>query len=232
MKILIVEDENVAARGLERMVRNILGPKIDSLQIQKSLFAAETYLEDHPVDLLLLDLNLNGEDGFKLLNDIVSGSFHTIIVSANTDRALEAFDYGVLDFVPKPVQEERLRMAFERFEKSNSIRRNHARYISVRKEETAHLIPLDRVLYFQSRDNYVDILLISGETERNRKTLDSLELVLPPNFIRIHRSYIINTDKIEGFEKESGGKYHVKLNGNRNIPVSRNKYKELKDRFW
>src|SRR3546814_13063742 len=65
-------------------------------------------------DVRLLDLNLHGRDGFDLLKRAVAGSFDTIVVSANTDRALEAFEYGVVDFVPKPFTEARLSQAFER----------------------------------------------------------------------------------------------------------------------
>ena len=94
MRILIVEDEKVAARGLERLLRELLGKKITSLKIQGNITASEYFLMDNPIDLLLLDLNLNGEDGFELLKSALAGSFQTIIVSANTDRALQAFEHG------------------------------------------------------------------------------------------------------------------------------------------
>src|SRR5688572_16580366 len=114
MRILIAEDESVIARRLERMVKEILGERAGSVAVKESLADAGEYLFEKPIDLLLLDLNLNGEDGYDLLKLAAAGSFQTIVVSANSDRALEAFQYGVLDFVPKPFDLERLKRALDR----------------------------------------------------------------------------------------------------------------------
>ncbi len=79
-----------------------------------------------PIDVLFLDLNLNGKDGFDLLKTSVSGAFHVIIISAHTEQALKAFEYGVLDFVGKPFNKERLARAldrvFERIHKSYIVK--------------------------------------------------------------------------------------------------------------
>src|SRR5271157_1945729 len=107
MRILIVEDEEMASRLLKNILIEILGEGIESIQVQRSLTASQCYLQDHTIDLLFLDLNLHVENGFALLASAAAGSFHTIVVSAHTDRAIEAFEYGVLDFVPKPYGEER-----------------------------------------------------------------------------------------------------------------------------
>ncbi|MBK7227614.1 MAG: hypothetical protein IPH97_01775 [Ignavibacteriales bacterium] len=64
-------------------------------------------------------MNLNAKDGFELLKQVVSQSFHTIVISANINRAIEAFEYGVLDFIPKPYNIERLKAAFQRLQSSH-----------------------------------------------------------------------------------------------------------------
>ena len=101
MNILVVEDEIMAARHLCRVLREILQEKIQSLHHVDTLDDAQQYLQSHGIDLLFLDLNLSGEDGFELLSDVVSSNFQTIIVSGNIDQALRSYEYGVLDFVPK-----------------------------------------------------------------------------------------------------------------------------------
>ncbi len=108
MKIILIEDEPLVAQRLERFCREILAGQLEKLHVVTSLAAAEGWLAENPVDIALLDLNLENQDGMGLLQRSVASAFHTIIVSANTDRALEAFQYGVIDFVPKPFTRERL----------------------------------------------------------------------------------------------------------------------------
>ncbi len=231
MKILIVEDERVAARGLERMLREQLGAKVTSVKIQATLTAGECFLLDNPIDLLMLDLNLNGEDGFELLKSAAAASFQTIVVSANTDRAIQAYEYGVLDFVAKPVNPDRLRRALERLETTVEASGNFARYVSIRKDETVVLVPLEEVLYFQGQDNYVKIQKKNGESEQHRKTLESLQKTLPPHFMRIHKSYLVDLREIEKILTLGGSKYEVQLKNGLTLPLSRTRYKELKERI-
>ena len=86
MHILVIEDYPAIARSLEREVRRILGERVDRLEIVSDLAGAKTALEAAPADLLILDLNLGGEDGFEVLRWAAAGAAHTIVVSANTHR--------------------------------------------------------------------------------------------------------------------------------------------------
>ena len=89
MIVVIVEDEPLIANRIERLTKEILDKKLTKIMVKNSLQEARHYLFEHPTDLLLLDLNLHGKDGFELLKLAVSGSFQTIIISAHTDKALE-----------------------------------------------------------------------------------------------------------------------------------------------
>ena len=230
MRILIVEDEAVAARGIEKQLRNILGDSIESLKIQHSLTASEIFLQDYPIDLLFLDLNLNGEDGFELLKTAVAGSFHTIIISANTDRAIDAFQFGVIDFVPKPVIEKRLRQAIDRYNNTASNPVEPLKYLSVKKDDRVLLIDIEDILYLEGFDNYVKIHLKNGEIEQHRKTLSLLETILPNHFKRIHKSYILDFREVSNFVVRAGSKYYVELKNKLILPLSRIKYKELREK--
>lgn len=233
MRILIVEDEAVAARGLERKVREILGSRVQSVRIEAGLTASECFLLDHPVDVLLLDLDLDGQDGMTLLHLALSAAFQTIIVSANTDRALEAFEYGVIDFVPKPVHEERLKKALQRLESGIPSAGRAMTCVAVRNkaEDRTELILLKDVLFFQAADNYIRIHKKDGEKHNHRKTMDALMLVLPPNFARIHRSFIVNLDCAAALRTTPAGKHELHLLNKETLPVSRDFYRELKERF-
>jgi two-component system response regulator LytT len=233
MRILIAEDESVTARRLERMVREILGDRAESVAVKESLADAGEYLFEKPIDLLFLDLNLNGEDGYDLLKLAAAGSFRTIVVSANSDRAIEAFQYGVLDFVPKPFDLERLKRALDRAGAKGPGLSSFppAKYLSVRKHGKVELVPVESVLYLQGAGDYVEVHLTDGRMELHSKTLETLAGLLPPHFERIHKSYIADMRSMKGIVLQGAGKYAMELNGGRLVPISRTKYKELKGRI-
>lgn len=228
MRILIVEDEKVAARGLQRMVQDILGKEVSWIGWEASLDASKLALSENPIDILFLDLNLNGENGFELLQGAVAGSFHTIVVSANEDQALNAFEYGVIDFVPKPVSEERLKKAIARVKDANFAGKA-AKYLPIRKPKGIALIQLGDVSYFRGDGNYVEIKLKTGVSEYHRQTLDSLAKILPPQFSRIHRSYIVDRRDVKSVITHGGGMYDVELEGGEKLPLSRVHYKDFKN---
>jgi len=228
MIIAIVEDEPLIASRIERLTREILNKKLTKLIVKNSLPEAHHYLFEHQVDLLLLDLNLHGKDGFELLKQAVSGSFHTIIISAHTDRALEAFEYGVLDFIGKPFTKERLQKAIMRFENNEEKNTYPAKYIALRKTGKLLLIEVDKIRYIKGAGIYSEIVLKNGTTELYDKSLNKLDPILPSNFIRTHKSYIVNIQCVISFSALGGSKYTLKLTNEKILPVSRNKYKEIK----
>ncbi len=231
MNILIVEDEIISARRLEKLLRERESLASASIKIQKSLTASECHLEENPVDLLFLDLNLNGEDGFHLLRSVVADSFQTIVVSGNVDRALEAYEYGVLDFLPKPVTRERLNLALDRFSTRRESGDSEMKYISLKKEDGVSLLPLDSVTYFQADDNYIKIHTDRGAVETHRKTLDAMEKILPARFFRIHRSYLVDVRFIRKLGSPGPGRYEATLQDATTLPVSRHRYGELRQRL-
>ncbi len=231
MHVLIVEDERVAARGLERLVREILGSRVQSLRVQPTLTASGCFLLDHPVDVLLLDLNLGGDDGFTLLRAATAQPFQTIVVSGNTDRAIEAFEHGVLDFVAKPASRDRLEQAFRRLDMAREIRGSAARFVTVRSDDSVVLVPIAEVLYFEGQDNYVLIHKRDDHTERHRKTLEALEKILPANFVRIHRSFLVDLDAVLELRSQAGGRHEAVLTSGDVLPVSRTRYREIRERL-
>src|SRR5262249_33182632 len=144
-------------------------------RVAGSFGEASDWLSANPVDALLLDLNLHGEDGMELLRRSVADSFHTIIVSAHTDRALEAFAVGVLDFVPKPFTRERLAQALRRAGDTGGRATHSARRLAVRKHGRIELVNIDDVLYVQGAGNYSELVLADGRRELHDKTLEKIE---------------------------------------------------------
>lgn len=224
MKIIIVEDEISVALRLMKCIKQCSNLNIDLLKHFQVLDDAEEYIHEHNVDLLFLDLNLNGQDGFNILKDKLSASYQTIVVSANADRAIEAFEYGVLDFIAKPFNQERIQKAISRLTLPAVSQR---RYLSIKVTGKIELLELKDIIYIKSDGNYSKVKLINGRELLHEKTLEKLLLILPNQFQRVHKSYIIQIEQINSLIKLPGSLYQLKLNSNELIPLGRTHYSKI-----
>ncbi len=231
MNILIVEDESRIAKRIERMTRDILASALTSVTHLNTLQEALAFIDKQPLDLVLLDLNLNGEDGFDLLKTAVSGAFHTIVISAYKDQAITAFEYGVLDFVPKPFNQERLEQALSRVVAQEKAE-TEVRYLAVKKRQRIQLIPVDEVLYIKGAGAYSELFLIDGSKELHDKSLDKLQQLLSGSFERVHKSYLVRMSEVSEIIVSSGSKYMAALKNGAQIPIGRTKYKEIKSKWY
>lgn len=234
MNILILEDEMRIARRLARMTKQYFEYQPANIELCDALPKGLAYVEKNPVHLLLLDLNLNGEDGFTLLQTMVSHSFHTIIVSAHTDKAITAFAYGVLDFVPKPFDEARLFKAFDRLRATTpaAVPEQTLQHLAIRANGAVKLVPLAQVQRIQGAGNYSELKLFNGHNELHDKSMDALEQLLPADqFVRIHRSYIIRWQDADQLLIEAGGRYAIRMKNGEVLPVGRSRYKDLRARL-
>lgn len=231
MKLVLIEDEPLVAQRLERFCREVVGNQLEKLHMATSFDEASAWLAENTVDVVLLDLNLQGQDGMELLKRSVASAFHTIIVSANTDRALEAFEYGVIDFVPKPFTRERLAQAFARATGPVSRTAPAARNLAVKKAGRIELVAVDDVLFAQGAGNYSELVLTNGRRELHDKTLEKLEAILPGDFTRIHKSYLVRLSAIKALHAAEGSHYEVELKNGTRLPVGRTRYKELREKL-
>jgi len=227
--VVIVEDFPPVARSLARLAEELLpGARV---AVFTAMAEAQAYMDGEGVDLLLLDLNLQGRDGFALLRDCAARAFHTIVVSANTDRALEAFEYGVLDFVPKPVARERLQKALNRMAGAAPSERPTPRYFSVRRHGRIELVEIDAVAYIQGAGKYSELVMPDGRTVLHDKSLERLAALLGPAFVRIHKSYLVAFARIKKLEVLGGGRYRALLHSGARLPVGRSRYQDLAARL-
>ncbi|XDD47502.1 LytR/AlgR family response regulator transcription factor [Leptospira sp. WS39.C2] len=226
MRILIVDDEGVAARGLERMLRDLLGKKISSLRIEQSLIGSQCFIQENQIDILFLDLNLGGDIGFDLLKESSAASFVTIITSGNTMEAIRAFEYGVLDFVPKPISKDRLEKALKKYDSNSG--QNKTKYIGIKEDDQLRLVASKDILYIEADDKKVKLFLKSGETISHQKSLDFISKILPSHFLRIHRSFVVNQKFIKHILVSQGGFYQVELVTKQKLKMGRSYYKAIK----
>ena len=231
MNILIVEDESRIAKRIERMTRDILGNAIQSLIHVNTLYEALKVTENSLLDILLLDLNLNGEDGFDLLTTAVSKSFHTIVISAYKDQAITAYEYGVLDFVPKPFNRDRLEQAFNRAIIKEKTENDKVKVLAVKKRGRIQLIPIGNLLFIKGAGVYSELFLSDGTKELHDKSLEKLEHLLSHSFERIHKSYLVKMSEVKKIIVKSGSKYVAELKNGDLIPIGRTKYKDIKAKW-
>lgn len=231
MKLLLVEDEPLVAQRLARFCREILGAELEKIHQAATFEDAGAWLAENPVDVTLLDLNLEGRDGMELLKRSVAASFHTIIVSANTDRALEAFEFGVIDFVPKPFTRERLTAALARITAPGGRAAFAARTLAVKKSGRVELVAIEDISYVQGAGNYSELVMANGQRTLHDKTLEKLAAVLPADFERIHKSYLVRMSLIKALHAAEGSHYEAELKNGTSLPIGRSRYKELREKL-
>lgn len=230
IRILSLEDEPVVSDRIKRLCEEILGDRIALYMTCDTVDDALKEAASGAYDLFLLDLNLHGEDGFALLRDSASYAAQTIIISAYKDRASEAFDFGVTDFVAKPFDQQRLELALQRYD-GVTKREKYPRYLSFLSLGKAHVVPLEEVKYIAGADKYSEVHMIDGSERLHSKSLHQFEQLLPDGFDRIHKSYIVCANQIERLENMEGSRYFVILKTGEKLPVGRTRYKSLKEKY-
>ncbi|GAA0364288.1 response regulator transcription factor LytR [Bowmanella denitrificans] len=226
MKLLIVEDEPMVAKRLLRFVEQALANQPRQIRLFDNLDDARDHLAERGTDILFLDLNLSGQDGFELLREQLAQSFHTIVVSANTDRAIEAFELGVLDFIPKPFSQERIVKALTRLTQSQAMQ--PCKYLSYRQAGNLALLDVKNIVYLKACGHYTEVYPSSGPTILHDKSLERLEHLLPQEFQRIHRSYMVPLSQCKTLQAFVGSSYELELKNGVRLPVGRTRVKALR----
>lgn len=229
MKILIVEDVTLIAERVERLTKLYLKADITKIKICHTLDEAKLVIKEENFDLLFLDLNLNGLDGFELLNEAVSESFKTIVITANKTEAARAFDLGVFDFISKPITKDRFQTAMNRISDSLNGGNGFVNYLSIKTHGKIELIDINDVNYIKASGHYSEIFTKKNKSYLHDKNLEKLMITLPSRFFRTHKSYAVNTEKIKEILNYGAGKYEAVLNSGDKIPISRSFYKEIKN---
>jgi two-component system, LytTR family, response regulator len=233
IQALVVDDEPLARRNLTVLLRR--DPDIGSVgECGSGLEAIEEIRKSKP-DLVFLDVQMPECDGFDVLELLGSDLPPTIIfVTAHDEYALRAFEAGALDYLLKPFDDGRFVRALNRA-----------------KEKLAHYLPPQRtterlvvrsqgqVLFLSVRDidwieaaGYYACLHAGSDTHILRRSLSELEQDLgDEEFIRIHRSIVVNVERIRGLELQASGEYEVVLKSRVRLRLSRRYRKRLQDRM-
>ncbi len=242
MKALIIDDERLARIELKRLLENF--PKIEVIGEAANTDEALEMIDELSPDLLFLDIQMPGKNGFQLLESIEGKVPEVIFTTAYDEYALKAFEFNALDYLMKPIDIARLSEAIQRVEEEQNFqdeRKENQKLLGendqvfVKDGEKCWFVKLGNVRLFESMGNYVR-LHFDDQKPMILKSLNSLEERLDPKiYFRANRKHIINLhwiDKIEPWF--SGGllvtlKMNDKSMSNEKIEISRRQAIKFKD---
>ena len=210
IKCIIVDDEPLAVQLLENYVKKI--PLLELVFTTDNPITVLEYIQNNEADLIFLDIQMPQLSGINFMK-IAGEQLKYILTTAYSEYALEGYEHSVIDYLLKPI-------SFARFEKSTTkaadyfqIKDSDSSYFFVKSSGQQKRINFDEISFIESIKDYVSI-----NTENHEhiilETLKSLEIQLPANFERIHKSFIINLHKIQIFD----GKI-VQLISGKTIPI-------------
>ena len=234
LRVLVVDDEAIARRNLVVLLRR--ASDIGAIVECESGQAAIDEMRRTKADILFLDVQMPECDGFDVLElmgpDMPAA---VIFVTAYDEYALRAFDAGALDYLLKPFDDARFERALQRAKSRLALepapdRRPVSRLVVKSKGQTLFLNASD-VDWIEAA-NYYACLHVGGVTHILRRSLQALERELDEKtFVRIHRSIIVNCDKVRGLELHSSGEYEIVLQSDVRLPLSRRFRKHFQDRM-
>lgn len=242
MRVAIIDDEVHCVEGLVLHLKN----KFPQTEIVLKSTKPEEGLRKLPrikPDLLFLDVEMPGMNGFELLAQLPDESFDVIFTTAYSQYAAQAFKAKAVDYLLKPIDEIEFMEAVHHWQEERKMKMNlsssrveelltHLKREGILKNKIAlpvaegyEFIETNEILYCQSQNNYTVLFMVNKRKLVLSKTLKEFEKLLAKYFfIRVHKSFLINPNYMKKYYRNDGG--YLVMQDEKTIPVSKNK-KEL-----
>jgi len=239
LRILIVDDEPIARRRLRRLLAD--QPGLDVVGECSDVDGARSFLATHAVDLLFLDIQMPGGDGFTLLEGASEHRPAIVFVTAFEEHAVRAFEVEATDYLVKPFARERVAAAVARVrrqlagdgraELDEAERRERAirmqsgesyrSRILIRSIGKVSFVPVSQIHWIEAEGNYVRLHTSEGR-HLARETLSRLARELDPSkFVRVHRSSIVALARVRELERSPSGDHTLVLDSGARLTLSR-----------
>ena len=237
MKAIIIDDEPLARMMVKEYLQSY--PHIRVVEECNDGFEGMKAIQHHQPDLIFLDIQMPKINGFEML-ELIDNPPQVIFTTAFDEYAIKAFDAHAADYLLKPFSKERFDKAMQKLKQQ---RTNAAQAvvetalqttttnnrIVVKDNGKIKIIPIAQVQYLEAADDYVKIITAEGSFLK-KKTMQHFEDSLPPQeFIRIHRSYIINAALITRIDLHEKDSHLALLTTGARLPVSKAGYAKLKE---
>jgi two-component system LytT family response regulator len=243
LRVVIVDDEEPARTVLREYLGREKG--VEVVTECRNGFEAVKAVNELAPDLLFLDIQMPKLNGFEVL-ELLGRDVPVVFVTAFDEHAIRAFEVHAVDYLLKPIAPERIAIALERArervarrtpmpvaELAAAARPAGAplQRVLVRHGPRVHVIPAEKLDWVEAQDDYVS-LNSEGKAHLKQQTLTDLEKKLDPaRFVRIHRSYLLNLDRLARIDTEGGEPKAVVLNNGTRLPLSRSGYQRIKKRL-
>jgi DNA-binding LytR/AlgR family response regulator len=226
-RAVIVEDETVLRKQLEDLLGQVW-PELAIVASAEDGEAGLQALDEHRPDVMFLDIQMPGMTGLEVAQQ-ASGRCHVVFVTAYTQYAVAAFEAGAVDYVLKPFNEKRLRLAVERVRERLHSKpapldglltelatrvaqaRPFLRWVTVARGANVRLLTVDEIAYFQSDTRYTRAVTSDSESLIRTPLKDLLDSLDPAQFWQIHRSTIVNLSAIDSVARDAYGHLIVRL---------------------
>jgi two-component system LytT family response regulator len=242
MRILIVDDETLAREFLIEQLAGIAGAQVVGQAANG--FDAVKLAEDLSPDLMLLDVQMPKLSGFEVLELLGPRAPAVIFVTAYDEFALRAFQVHAVDYLLKPVEPARLADAVARAqarvgapagpapEALAATARPPGRTLDrvlIRQDARVHVIPVQQLDFIEAQDDYLSFAT-GGKKLRKQQTLTDIEGQLDPTrFVRIHRSFLLNVERLARIEPYAKDSWLAILQDGTKLPLSRSGYQRLRE---
>jgi len=225
MNCILIDDDPISRTEIEHLVK-----RTSSLNLVASCSSAMegfNLIESQPVDLLFLDVMMPGMTGLDLMKVLPEHKVQVILMTVEKEYAVEAFNYDVVDFLVKPVSEERFLKAVSkaRNNHSNSQVRSNYEYVFVKVNSVLQKINTNDIFYIEAVGDYVAIHTSAQRFVVHSTMKSILDKLSATDFLRVHNSFIVRIDKIASIEDNS-----IVIN-KKLIPMSRTRKNELMEKL-
>jgi two-component system LytT family response regulator len=225
IRAVVVDDEPIARRGLIALLGR--HPDIQVVAECRSAAAAAAAIRDERPDLMFLDIQLPVADGFTSTDGISSDALPIIVVTtAYPDHALRAYQHGAIAYLVKPLAERDIDGALDRARALMQARRtivpsDYTTRLAVRVDDGIEVVRAGDIDWIEADDDYARIH-VANRSRLVRETIAELERSLDPKqFIRVHRSAIVNIDRVQAIKPLANGRYILVLTTGARIETSR-----------
>ncbi len=237
---VIVDDEELARAVLREMLSR--HPEVEITAECQNGFEAVKAVAEHKPDLLFLDIQMPKLDGFETL-ELIGTDMAIVFTTAYDEYALKAFEVHAVDYLLKPYGADRFEGALARAKERSAVKiaapselravatppGHFADRIVVRDGTNVHIIPTAKLDFVEAQDDYI-ALASKGSKHLKQQTISSIETVLDPKqFLRIHRSYIVNLERVSKVEPYGKDSRVAILQDGTKLPVSRAGYARLRE---
>lgn len=238
IKAILIDDEPLARSILLDYLKDY--PQIEVLQECKDGFEAIKAINDHQPDLIFLDIQMPKVSGFELL-EVLDTPPAVIFTTAFEDYALQAFEQHAVDYLLKPISKSRFAKAMDKYLANPKVQKDNTKKLIENKEKTTSflervliktgstlkIIPTDHIIFLAADDDYVNVHTNEGSFLSNKTLTYFEENLNASNFVRVHRSFIIQIDQIKRIEPYEKDSYRAILTNEARISVSKTGYPKL-----